>query len=159
MSRHLTKEQRHNISVGLKRAWKEGKRTRTLTREHRKKLSIAHIITDPIKLRQSKVRRLEWKKQYRRRLPILIRQMFYGIKRRIKYSKSYKNRQCCFTQNEFICFANKSRKLKSLYCKWIESNYDPALVPSLDRINNNKDYKLTNIQFLTRIDNMRKWNK
>ena len=60
-----------------------------------------------------------------------------------------------FTWEEFRDFAERS-DFDSLYNKWKDSGFLSYLAPSVDRIDNSDDYKIDNIQFLTRQENSRK---
>ena len=62
------------------------------------------------------------------------------------------------SKQEFILFAENSNYRK-LYNSWVESGYVHKLVPSIDRVDNNKGYTIDNIQFLTKSDNIIKGNK
>ena len=46
-----------------------------------------------------------------------------------------------------------------LYKNWVENNFDKKLSPSVDRINNNVDYKIENIQIITVLDNLKKGSR
>ena len=84
-------------------------------------------------------------------------QLFLNIIERLKESKSYQNRKLLFTKEEFIEWLDKNDTLfKKLYNNWVESNYDKKLSPSIDRIDNDGDYSLDNIQLITVIENIRK---
>jgi hypothetical protein len=82
----------------------------------------------------------------------------YMIKKRyrsmIKRSKQRGWKICSF--KDFKEFALKSEEFKRLREAWISSGLDQKLVPSVDRIDNEKGYELENIQFLTMVENVKK---
>ena len=46
-----------------------------------------------------------------------------------------------------------------LYLEWVKSEYDSKLIPSIDRINNDKGYTAENMQWLSLTKNSQKFNK
>jgi hypothetical protein len=63
-------------------------------------------------------------------------------------------------KDEFIEWCYKKNiltKFNKLHIKWRLSGYQRNLVPSIDRIDNNKGYILSNIQWITLRDNVRKY--
>jgi hypothetical protein len=46
-----------------------------------------------------------------------------------------------------------------LHTAWVDSGFTPKLVPSIDRIDNNKGYTIDNIRWLSKSDNSKKFNK
>ena len=82
--------------------------------------------------------------------------MYTSICRRLKTHPSYKGRKILFTRKEFKEFANHNSVLDRLYEDWKASGFQLRLCPSLDRIDNDGDYALNNIQFLPFGENVAK---
>lgn len=70
--------------------------------------------------------------------------------------KSYKDRTINFSFEQFNEWISKNDRYKKVFKEWKESNGDTHLSPSIDRIDNSKDYTLKNIQVLTRHENLLK---
>lgn len=72
------------------------------------------------------------------------------------YGKEYLNREewlsWCFSEENY-------KKFMVLYNNWVQSNFDEKLSPSVDRIDNNKGYKKSNLQWLTKSENSTKHKK
>lgn len=60
------------------------------------------------------------------------------------------------SQQDFIDFASSSKKLKNLFRTWKRHNYLRAYAPTVDRINSNIGYEMSNLQFLSMRDNSAK---
>ena len=58
-----------------------------------------------------------------------------------------------FTRKEFIDKFLNDKKFNRLFYEWEKSNYKKQLVPSLDRIDNKKNYSFDNIHFMTWSEN------
>ena len=58
----------------------------------------------------------------------------------------------------FYKWAKNNEDYKILFNKWVNSGYDRRLSPSIDRIDGNKGYILSNIRFLTHSENSRLGN-
>jgi hypothetical protein len=56
----------------------------------------------------------------------------------------------------FYQWAKSSKVFKKLYKKWVESNYDRKLTPSVDRINPKEGYKLSNMEWVTHSENSKR---
>jgi hypothetical protein len=93
---------------------------------------------------------------YKRKFNVVIRNMFLWIGYRLKKDKTYKNRKLLFSYDEFLEKALKSKRLKKIYKYWKEGGYNYGDTPTVDRINNNKDYSIDNIQFLQMRENTKK---
>ncbi len=81
--------------------------------------------------------------------------LFDRIKYRLKQWETYKNRKLLFTFEEFSDFLDTTNWLE-LRQGWIESGYKKGKSPSVDRIDNDGDYELSNIQIITHSENTRK---
>ncbi|MHB8581034.1 MAG: hypothetical protein ACYDA4_14415 [Ignavibacteriaceae bacterium] len=82
-----------------------------------------------------------------------LRSSYKAAKRRILVQPAYINRKVLFTLNEFIDFALNDDKFNKLWEGYVNSNYSRSCAPTLDRIDNDGNYSLDNIQFLTLEDN------
>lgn len=58
-------------------------------------------------------------------------------------------------REEFIEWSLKDNDLKRLYEDWVASDYEPKLVPSIDRIDSTKGYTLDNMRWITHSENCR----
>lgn len=58
-------------------------------------------------------------------------------------------------RNEFYAWANWNKEFWNLYNKWVESNYNRKLCPTVDRIDSNKGYLLENMRWVTHSENSR----
>lgn len=81
----------------------------------------------------------------------MIKERCTNEKRRY-YGKKFLSREewaefCKRTEEQFI----------DMYYRWQESGYKRTLSPSIDRINNNGDYTLDNIQWLPLAENDKKY--
>jgi hypothetical protein len=62
-----------------------------------------------------------------------------------------------YTWEELLAWAQIQPNFKPLYDTWVASGYQTPLYPSVDRINNNLPYVLTNLQFMTFRENQQKF--
>jgi len=88
-----------------------------------------------------------------------LRKRYDSIVGRVKRFKTYKGRAVSFTKQEFVNFGLDDPSFNKLYNEWKESGFSYSLTPSVDRIDNDKGYDLTNIQFITLVDNIKKGTK
>ena len=77
--------------------------------------------------------------------------MWRTIKYRLKHEPTYKNIKLLMTRDDFIKWAVPKIE------EWVLTN--PIEEVSLDRINNFKHYEISNLQLLTRVENIRKGNR
>lgn len=104
-------------------------------------------------------RKSEYDKVYKKKYEVVVRNLYLWIKYRTRNDIGYRDRKLLFTIDEFLAKAQKSRRLRRIYNVWVKSNFDPKYRPTVDRINNNGDYTMANIQFLTNSENSRKGTK
>ena len=93
---------------------------------------------------------------YKKKFYVVVRNLYLWIGYRIKKDKNYKDKKILFSFDEFKNKANRSIRLKKVYEYWRKNGYKVGDSPSVDRINNNGDYSLNNIQFLQMRENARK---
>jgi len=78
-----------------------------------------------------------------------------GIKKSV-YGKEFLSKtqwtEWCYEEGNY-------RKFVAIYNKWVQSKFDRRLTPSIDRINNEIGYKVSNLQWLTSSQNSSKSNK
>lgn len=82
--------------------------------------------------------------------------MYNHMLARIKYNSKYKNRKLLINKDDFINFVLNNESYKRIFKEWKDMNYEYVLTPTVDRINNNGDYSLDNIQILTLLENSSK---
>jgi len=75
----------------------------------------------------------------------VIKRFINAHKNRIKCSKSYSKE---YDETKFVQWLYENN-FQDLYNNWKDSNYDKTLAPSVDRINAEDDYKLSNMQLIT----------
>ncbi|MHA2333063.1 MAG: hypothetical protein ACXAEU_13670 [Candidatus Hodarchaeales archaeon] len=78
------------------------------------------------------------------KLSQMIKTKYYSI---MYTAKKLGFKFCSF--EEFEEFAKNNKELKKLRFNWICSNFNRRLTPTVVRINKNKDYTTSNIQFIT----------
>lgn len=81
--------------------------------------------------------------------------MFQGIKNRIKLVKTYKNRKLLFTLQDFLNFLPETKYIE-IHQRWAKNGYKKKFAPSIDRIDNDGNYELDNIQIITHGENSQK---
>jgi len=81
-----------------------------------------------------------------------IKSLFISIKGRIGKG-SYKKRKLLISWDDFYNFVFKDKQYNRIYKEWVKHDFWYSLSPSIDRINNDGDYTLDNIQALTRSQN------
>lgn len=82
--------------------------------------------------------------------------MYQSIKKRLKQNPRYKNRKLLISKEDFIKFVLNNENYKIIFKKWEEMDYEYILTPTIDRIDNNRDYTLDNIQVITLLENSTK---
>jgi len=82
--------------------------------------------------------------------------MFTIIKRRLAHKPSYLGRKILFSKDEFVAKVLADPAYLKIFNKWRIADFEYGLTPTVDRIKNDKDYSLDNIQILTLIENSRK---
>ena len=61
-----------------------------------------------------------------------------------------------YSLNDLYIWIDKQPNVFDLWNNWVNSNYDKELAPSIDRINNNLPYELSNLQLVTWKENNHK---
>lgn len=82
--------------------------------------------------------------------------LYWCILDRIRRDKNYALRKCTFSKPEFLAFALKSNQFHEKFRDWRSGGYQYRLSPSVDRVDSDGDYTLSNIQFLSISENSRK---
>lgn len=88
-----------------------------------------------------------------------VNRMYENILKRIGKDGRYKNVKLLIDKDTFVKKVLKNKRFNLVYQNWVESGYNKILTPVTDRINNNGNYSLDNIQFLTSYENLIKGNK
>lgn len=70
----------------------------------------------------------------------------------------YQNKEL-LSKTEFYEWAKTHKVFLSLYHDWVENNYDRKLTPSVDRINPQQGYNLSNMEWVTHSENSRRGGK
>lgn len=107
------------------------------------------------------------KYRHRYSIPRIFNQRYSGIKERcengrsngLKYSVTGKE---YLSKEEWLkwCYEEKNYKeFIKIYKIWVDNSFIEKLSPSIDRINNNLSYITTNLQWLSKSDNCKKYNK
>jgi len=94
-------------------------------------------------------------KRYKTRRGYLIHS-YNRIKRKVNYHKCYVNRRLEFSLNEFLKFSFHDKSFNNLFKAWKNSNYNHIIAPTVDRIDNDGNYTIKNIQFITKRENSKK---
>lgn len=103
---------------------------------------------------------LETKRKVRRSLYGRLAAIFNAQIQRSKKNKNHKKLHSVHYDKEYFInrFINDNKYI-DLHKKWVQSNYDKKLTPSIDRINHLKEYEKDNIQMITWIENIEKAKK
>ena len=106
---------------------------------------------------------------YRQRHSIsrIINHRYAGIKRRCEIGgndgrKYFVTGTEYLTKQDFVDWVYKKNNFKvftELYDNWVQSDFNTKLSPSIDRINPKKGYVASNLQWLSKSDNCKKYNK
>ena len=64
-----------------------------------------------------------------------------------------------YTKEEFRDWLFGQEKFHVLHKKWVESDYDTSIIPSVDRKDDYKPYTFDNIQLMTWGDNLKKFHR
>jgi hypothetical protein len=84
--------------------------------------------------------------------------MYRSIRGRVKFHKQYTNRTLNFTLEEWLGLLKDDKNYKRCYDFWAKHGFLYELTPSADRIDNNKDYYLENMQVIPQFANSLKSN-
>lgn len=88
-----------------------------------------------------------------------IKTLYTSIKSRVGKFGKYKNRKLLISWPVFYRFVRENKEYDKIFKTWQEHNYWHSLSPTIDRIDNDGDYSLDNIQILTRMDNTKKGDR
>lgn len=80
--------------------------------------------------------------------------LFVSMTQRCKNGN--KKRKLLIGKDEFFALLSNSSEYGKIYKDWKKSGFQPRLAPSIDRIDNEKNYTADNIQVLTRYENLLK---
>jgi hypothetical protein len=100
----------------------------------------------------------------------IFNQRYAGMKGRVKGARTRKDGMPKYrifgakllTKEEFMGWCNTPENMetfKKLHKDWELSNFNRFLTPTIDRINNDQEYTLDNIQWLSHVDNRLKSDK
>lgn len=84
------------------------------------------------------------------------KQLWGAMNNRVKRKASYRDRRIVFSRAEFLSWMESSREYKRAFLLWQAAYFDKAYTPTVDRIDNAKDYSLDNIQILPMGEHSRK---
>lgn len=91
--------------------------------------------------------------EYRRTKTGVIKEIYRGQKRNSK-DRGYD--EPSYTLKELTLFIFNQNNFDEIYKLWVDSGYDKNLTPSVDRIDDYKNYSLDNIQLMTWKENAKK---
>jgi hypothetical protein len=107
---------------------------------------------------KNKKSKFEYIRKWRKSLDGFKFEMYRNIKRRLVRNPAYKHRKLSFSKESFFVFLKGSNYGK-IHTEWVKSNYKYKMTPSVDRINNQGNYSIDNIQIITVIENNKKKRK
>jgi hypothetical protein len=64
--------------------------------------------------------------------------------------------KCLLSRDEFYEWALSSEEFHELFDDWTKSGYDRKLTPSVDRLNSDIGYRLSNMEWVTHSENSRR---
>jgi len=85
-----------------------------------------------------------------------IKSLYLSIKSRVGKVGLYKNRKLLISWEDFYDFMLKDKEYNRIYKEWVKNDFFYLISPTIDRIENDRDYTIDNIQVLTRQENARK---
>lgn len=85
-----------------------------------------------------------------------ISELYTRMQSRIRSDPRYSDRSCSFSRAEFVDWIANRPDFECTYQAWKQSGYSLKYAPSIDRIDNEGNYDLHNIQILSFGDNSRK---
>jgi DNA primase catalytic subunit len=97
----------------------------------------------------------EWSKKERRSLIGYLRCVHTSAVQRVDARKTTA-KKITFSRQELVAFALNKSNYRKLHAAWVRSGYENKLAPSIDRIDNDGNYTLENIRFITKSENSRK---
>ncbi len=84
-----------------------------------------------------------WVKKFLKTRRWVIQRM-YSSQKKSEAKYPYKNVE--YSYKELVEWVLKQENFESLYLEWVKSDYNTELIPSIDRINDNKWYNFKNIR-------------
>lgn len=88
-----------------------------------------------------------------------IKGLYHSIKNRAGKVGRYKNIKLLINWDDFYNFVSKNKQYNKIYKEWKDHEFWFPLSPSVDRIDNNGNYSLDNIQILSLKQNATKGNR
>jgi hypothetical protein len=85
-----------------------------------------------------------------------IKNLYTSIENRVGKIGLYKNRKLLISWEDFHKFLSNDEQYNKIYKEWVEYDFYYMISPTIDRIDNNGDYTLENIQVLNKLQNTRK---
>jgi hypothetical protein len=82
--------------------------------------------------------------------------LYKNIKTRVDYHPNYKHRELLFSFEDFLLFLKGNTHYKKHFYRWKKSGWLKKFSPSVDRIDNKKDYTIDNIQIISMSENAKK---
>ena len=99
--------------------------------------------------RKNKARLSKKRIEFHRRPDKYKRYLFVSIGSRIRHCRTYHERKLLFSYQEFIRWIEATQpRYDVLYQVWADVGFKRRYAPSIDRIDNARDYSLDNIQLL-----------
>lgn len=117
------------------------------------------------RIRSNRLKRIEYYKRYdffrnKENYNLICLRKYSMMKQRVLGRGSHKSSsegKFILTKQDFMDWCKINKKCFILLQKeWKKSNYNRALAPSIDRIDNKKGYSINNIQWLALRDNIKK---
>lgn len=105
--------------------------------------------------------------RYRYSIPRILNHKYSGIKTRCLRGRTGNKKYFVtgkpfLSKEEFMEWAYEPKNMNvflKLYTKWQECGFDEKLSPSIDRINSKESYFPKNMQWLSKSENCKKYNK
>ena len=99
-------------------------------------------------------------KKYERTVNGKLMRIYRNMESRVKGIQKKKQHlyvgKSILPREQFYEWAKSSEEFYKLYSDWVHSDYDRKLAPTVDRINPELGYELSNMQWLTHSENSRR---